>query len=308
MEQSPASKPTVRAGLAPEHWLLIGVGMVAFVLLLLTEGRKTSLEGNRSSDQAQQAPPDQSVAPMPGQGGKTVDVEGVQLPSINLDAESQNVVDKLLTQLDQTKGDPTARAKTLSSLVAAYRAAGQPAYAAVYQDLLAQQDPSVQNQRDAGALLAQALQSPAVAAIPATASAFSQKGQAYLKDFLAQNPNDLDAQVDQALCLMRSSQPMQGIQQMRTLAQENPKYFRAQLIMGQSAMETGQLDKAETWLQAALKAKPGDPTALFMLALVYNQQGKPDEAVKLAEQARANAPAALKKDIELFLGNPEAAK
>ena len=60
---------------------------------------------------------------------------------------------------------------------------------------------------------------------------------------LSEEPPTIENQIDSALSLIASPQPMQGILMLRELAEENPANFRAQYHLGRLSAQTNQWEK-----------------------------------------------------------------
>ncbi len=72
--------------------------------------------------------------------------------------------------------------------------------------------------------------------------------------------------------------------------QQYPGYPMVQRVLASAYMSSGKLDRAEKLYKAYLEKHPADIRIMNNLALLYQQQGKP-EALKIAEEARRLAPA-----------------
>lgn len=84
-----------------------------------------------------------------------------------------------------------------------------------------------------------------------------------------------------------TSQPMQGIQLLRNITQENPDHIAANLMLGQLSIRSGQMDKAAERFEKVLSKEPENTEALYFLAEVYKEQGKKDKAIELLEKCKA---------------------
>jgi Flp pilus assembly protein TadD len=110
-------------------------------------------------------------------------------------------------------------------------------------------------------------------------------------------PKDLDAQIDRAMVNILPDNPMQGIRQLLTLADENPGNARVSLELGKFALKSGQFDKAETRLAKAASLETDNWEPHFYLALAQERLDKKKEARLAFEKALALAPNAPLKDM-----------
>lgn len=85
---------------------------------------------------------------------------------------------------------------------------------------------------------------------------------------LKQNPNNINASVDMAVCYTLTGNPMQGIFMLRDVADKNPNHVLAQHNLGILSMQTGQFEKAAKRFEKVIALKPENP-ALFEQALLY---------------------------------------
>ncbi|MCS7086728.1 MAG: tetratricopeptide repeat protein, partial [Bacteroidia bacterium] len=88
----------------------------------------------------------------------------------------------------------------------------------------------------------------------------------------ARRPEDLEAQVEAAVFLVSSSNPMNGIQRLKQVLEKNPRHYRANLELGKFSMMTGQWDKARERLQTAANVDPGRWEAHFYLGFLMQNQ------------------------------------
>jgi tetratricopeptide (TPR) repeat protein len=73
--------------------------------------------------------------------------------------------------------------------------------------------------------------------------------------------------------------PMEGIQKIRKVADQDPKNIFAQMTLGQASILSGQLDKAIERFEKVLQVQPQNLEALISLADVYERKGDNANAV-----------------------------
>lgn len=140
---------------------------------------------------------------------------------------------------------------------------------------------------------AQAAQAAAVAPPAATdeqlRSQFSREAYRLYGQYLAQQPQDVDAQVAQALTYVQSGDEsiiMQGIQQLVGLSQVHPERADILLQLGQFSMQTRQFDKALERFAAVVELEPNNAEAHFLLGLAYDGLGDAQQAIAAWQRAQ----------------------
>jgi tetratricopeptide (TPR) repeat protein len=99
--------------------------------------------------------------------------------------------------------------------------------------------------------------------------------------------NDVDQQVLAAVDMVQNSgNPMQGILQLRGVAEENPENAGAQWFLGLFSLETGQFDKAaERFLRVIeLDTDNAFPEAHVLMGGIYGRAGDYDRALQSMQQ------------------------
>jgi tetratricopeptide (TPR) repeat protein len=98
--------------------------------------------------------------------------------------------------------------------------------------------------------------------------------------------SDADFVVERALLLVNTNgRSMEGILELRSLAEANPENVKIQLILGEFSLQTGQWAKAEERFQKSLKLDPGNVRALIGMAESLSAQSKREEAKGFARKA-----------------------
>ena len=100
-------------------------------------------------------------------------------------------------------------------------------------------------------------------------------------------PDDYRCYYLHALALNRSSASQNAsaretaISELRHAIQLNPLNVQSRIALAQSEISDGRRGEADTELREALRIEPGEPTALYKLALLCRSQGKTQEAARL---------------------------
>lgn len=123
----------------------------------------------------------------------------------------------------------------------------------------------------AGALVVGILWMPR---IPASASeAEAQSGYAALED-IGKDP------VDIAIAKVNGDNPMEGILDLRALAEETPPNLDAVLWLGRFSIQSGQLDKARERFNQVIEAAPDRVEAYWERAMLDMEEGYLEDAVQ----------------------------
>lgn len=100
------------------------------------------------------------------------------------------------------------------------------------------------------------------------------------------DPKNLDAKTGMATCYVDASEnPMQGIMLLREVVAADPENINANLNLGMFSMKSGQFDKAISRFETVVKKKPSAEN-YAMLAESYEQSGNKVEAIKALKKAK----------------------
>lgn len=110
--------------------------------------------------------------------------------------------------------------------------------------------------------------------IPASASeADAQSGHVALED-IGKDP------VDIAIAKVNGDNPMEGILDLRALAEETPPNLDAVLWLGRFSIQSGQLDKARERFNQVIEAAPDRVEAYWERAMLDMEEGYLEDAVQ----------------------------
>ncbi|MCS6904542.1 MAG: tetratricopeptide repeat protein [Bacteroidia bacterium] len=261
------------------HYLLILIGAALMLLLALTE-KKAALH----------KPENSTVSPSSRQILSSKKDLSTNLAPPNLPPELQqriNILEKATTLQDSLK--------ILQEIVNVAISQDRYDVASNYQEqiLLKYKDQEVNLLEKTARYFYEA----SLRADSLENTTFTQKALNYYEKYLSKKPQDLDAQVIQALLWVKGNTPMQGIQKLVKLAEENPGLYKAHLELGKFSLQTGQLDKAIMRLQQAQKVNSSDWEAHFYLGLALQQKEKGEEAQAAYRKAMSLAPTSQIKSI-----------
>jgi len=116
------------------------------------------------------------------------------------------------------------------------------------------------------------------------------------------NPANDSSKVGLGACYLFgniSASPMQGIMEIREVAERDPNNMYAQMMLGLGGIKSGQLDKAIERFLIVVQKQPQNLEAVFNLAETYDRKGDKENAIKWYKVAdnMVTIPGA-KKEIE----------
>jgi tetratricopeptide (TPR) repeat protein len=253
-----------------QHGLLLGIGVLVFVLLLFAD--KTNLKEDNAAGLTGQAA---SGASASGTSSANADALLSMLPP----TEPSETTAAMLTAL-QGEEDPATKQELLRDIVNGFRDEGRLDVAAVYAGELATLAPDVKNLIVAGALYRNAAQMPSIRADSSVFSVMADEGLRLLNQAVEKEPQNEDALLELGLTMVssqRGEMGMQGIFKIREVVEINPRNTEALFHLGKFSMETAQYDKAENRFRQILEIEPGNYEAKYFLALAVQQLGKTTE-------------------------------
>ncbi len=103
---------------------------------------------------------------------------------------------------------------------------------------------------------------------------------------LALNPGNDSLKIKQALLYM-NTEPMVGVQKLRDVVAANPDNAEAQITLASLAIQSNQFDKAIERMESFTQKHPEEAKALFVLAEAYKGKGDFKKAIELAEKCKA---------------------
>lgn len=105
----------------------------------------------------------------------------------------------------------------------------------------------------------------------------------------ANSPVADSVKIQQAIELVNGTQPMQGIQMLLSMVEENPKNVEAHFVLGEFAIRSGQMEKAVTRFNTIIELQPAN-------TLAYIYKGEALMQMDSLEMALATFNAALAID------------
>nr|WKN38200.1 tetratricopeptide repeat protein [Tunicatimonas sp. TK19036] len=162
-----------------------------------------------------------------------------------------------------------------NSLIELFAQAGRYDSAAYYAEALAEQTNTVAAQKKAGEMYYEAFM---MAMSAEQSRRLGEKTRIYFDKVLAVQPDNLDAKAKAAMTYVSSSTPMQGIQMLREVVEEDENHELATYNLGLLSMQSGQYDKAVERLEKVKEINPDNIQAQFLLGVSYLEAGEADKA------------------------------
>lgn len=124
-----------------------------------------------------------------------------------------------------------------------------------------------------------------------------------IEKMLESRPQDKDLRMDLALMYIdHAGQPMQGVAQLQSIIAEDSSDFRANIILGEMAIQSRQFDKAVERGKLILRYHPKSWEARVFMAYAYHNLGNKEEAIKLLNEAKQfNTAKEFHQDVDSYL-------
>lgn len=162
-----------------------------------------------------------------------------------------------------------------NSLIDGFVAANQYDSAAFYAEELASVETTLPHLRKAADLYYEAF----TYAMDAEKTArMGEKARYFYEKVRAQDPSDLDAKAKMAMTYVSSSSPMQGIQMLREVLEEDENNDLAIYNLGLLSMQSQQYDKAIDRFEKLVTLDPDNLQAQFLLGVSYFEAGQEEKA------------------------------
>lgn len=162
-----------------------------------------------------------------------------------------------------------------NSLIERFAAANQYDSAARYAEELASVETTVPHLRKAADMYYEAF----TYAMDAEKTALmGEKARYFYERVMEQDPSDLDAKAKMAMTYVSSSTPMQGIQMLRQVLEEDANNELAIYNLGLLSMQSKQYDKAVDRFEKLVELEPDNLQAQFLLGVSYFETGEKEKA------------------------------
>lgn len=197
---------------------------------------------------------------------------GLSVKINNLEAELTKASDKLSLH---------------KQLAASWDDVNQPAPAAFYYQEVARKDNKLDSWLKAGARFNDAYK---LTQDTSAQPVFTLNAVEAFENALKLNPNSLEAKTGLGVAYVNGgATPMQGIGLLREVVAQDPDNMSANLNLGLFSMKSGQFEKAVDRFKTVLKQKP-DFETYFYMAESYKQLGRKNEAIAAYQKCKELMP------------------
>lgn len=119
----------------------------------------------------------------------------------------------------------------------------------------------------------------------AQSGALYQNAMRCFEKALEKKPDFIDAKIQLASCYVEgSADPMKGITMLKEIEKTDSANIQVQMVLGNFAVKSGQMDKAEARYLKVLKLKPEYLEAYLFLADVYEKKGDRAKTIETLEK------------------------
>ncbi|TSJ43602.1 tetratricopeptide repeat protein [Mucilaginibacter corticis] len=263
--------------------IVVGVAIVAIMGYLYSLPVKGLIKAGAARDKAQSAPPQAMAA----KAASNVTVEMVSEPAKTaIGAGLSAKITDLEGQLKNASGD----AEKLSidkKLAASWDDVNQPAPAAFYYQAVARKDNSYTAWLNSGNRFNDALK---ITQDTALTPAYITGAVEAFTNALKLKPQSLEAKTGLGVAYVNGgASPMQGIALLREVVAQDPNNISANLNLGLFSMKSGQFNKAVQRFKTVIAHNPGfEP--YFYLAETYKQLGQKPEAIAAYQKCKEMMP------------------
>lgn len=259
--------------------IVVGVVVVAIMGYLYSLPVKGLIKASQTHDTAQAAPADKAVSSVtvatvsepaktaigPALSAKINELEG-QLANASTDAAKLPIEKQLATRWDDVN---------------------QPAPAAFYYQAVARKENSLDTWLKAGNRFNDAFK---ITQDTAVTPAFITGAVEAFTNALKLKPQSLEGKTGLGVAYVNGgASPMQGIALLREVIAQDPENINANLNLGLFSMKSGQYDKAVQRFKTVISKKP-DFESYFYLAETYKQLGQKSEAIAAYQKCKELMP------------------
>lgn len=249
--------------------------MVLLVAFLFTRDIKGLVKAKEETTAAPAAGPMQAEA-------AEINIDQVSTVGKNLVGSA---VAKDITTLENEfkTADGNKKFSLAASLAKKWDAVDQPVPSALYLEMVAQQEKTLDSWLAAGEKLMKAFDNSRDTTL---LQPLLQKANASYSAAVALDSTNLEAKTGLGITIVNGmGMPMQGIAMLMDVVKKDPKNLKANMSLGIFAIKSGQFDKAIARFNDIIAIK-ASPDAYFYLATAYESLGKNKEAIDAYLQSK----------------------
>ena len=221
---------------------------------------------------------DTTVAPAAGQmQAEAAEINLDEVSTVGKNLVGSAVAKEISTLENEFKTSNGSKKISLAaSLAKKWDAVDQPVPSALYLEMVAQQEKTLDSWLASGEKLMKAFDNSRDSTL---LQPLLQKANASYSAAVALDSTNLDAKTGLGITIVNGmGMPMQGIAMLMDVVKKDPKNLKANMSLGIFAIKSGQFDKAITRFNDIIAIKPS-PDAYFYLATSYESLGKNKEAI-----------------------------
>jgi len=253
---------------SPLHGLILGAGGI-LLLLITFLGDRTVLQSKKKASINTEA---------------AVSTE-VLVPPFSSE-QIQGIEKQLKTKLERLEL-PSQKMETLDALVSLGMSNDRPDIAAQYSSQLQQLDSS-EAVKTRGAMLKKQAADLYENIDSMRFAHWNNEALLAYEQLYSQNSTNLDIHLEYLIRKIKSANQenlMSSIQEIRSLADNNPDFLRAQLQLGLLSLQSNQLEKARDRFKKILSKDPTDEWALYYMSELYQRINQPDSVAWYQKEA-----------------------
>ena len=161
------------------------------------------------------------------------------------------------------------------SLAQLYLEKGNPDSAAMFIEVIAQEEPGVDNWRRAGNAYYEAF---TLTPDETQRRELAGRAREYFERVAQEEPDDYATRNKLAMTLLTTASPMEGIVLLRQIVEEDPENEIALFNLGALSMQSNQYDKAVERFEQVISLYPENIQARFFLGVSYLETGQESRA------------------------------
>ena len=248
--------------------IIIISAVVLLVAFLFTRDIKGLVKPKEETTASPAAAPMQATA-------AEINLEEVSTVGKNL-VGSAVAKDILSLENDFKTAEGSKKLSLASALAKKWDAVDQPVPSALYLEMVAQQEKTLNSWLASGEKLMKAFDNSRDSTL---LQPLLQKANASYSAAMALDSTNLEAKTGLGITIVNGmGMPMQGIAMLMDVVKKDPNNLKANMSLGIFAIKSGQFDKAITRFNDIIAIKPS-PDAYFYLATSYENLGKNKEAI-----------------------------
>lgn len=189
-------------------------------------------------------------------------------------ADDARRIDQLMAEFDFAENNEKS-VIFADSLANLYMERGFPDSAAMFIEIIAREQPGIENWRRAGNAYYEAFTQSQE---EDQRRELAARARGYFEQVTAEDSTDFDTGNRLAMTMLTTANPMEGIMLLREIVEQDPANEMALFNLGALSMQSGQYDRAVERFQQVITLYPGNLQAQFFLGVSYLETGQRQRA------------------------------